>query len=78
MSGRLNACANNVYQALFPPPPSAWVPGYEGSCCTNKTLPRFRKELPNPTSDDIEVRICGDEGTETEVTPVEVIENYVQ
>ena len=50
----------------------------EGSCCTNKTLPWFHKELPNPTSDDIEVRICGDEGTETEGTPVELIEIYVQ
>ena len=50
----------------------------EGTCCTNKTLPWFIRELPNPTSDDIEVRICGDEGTDNEGTPVEQVEVYVQ
>ena len=31
----------------------------EGNCCNN-TLPWFIVELPKATSDDIEVRICGD------------------
>ena len=35
------------------------------------------RELPKPTSDDIEVRICGDEGTDNERTPVELVEVYV-
>ena len=51
---------------------------HEGTCCTSTSLPYFIRELPNPTSDDIEVRICGDEGTETEGTPVELVQIYVQ
>ena len=32
----------------------------EGECCSNgKSPPWFSVELPNPTTDDIEVRICG-------------------
>ena len=32
----------------------------------------------NPTSDDIEVRIMGSEGTDNEDTPIELLEIYVQ
>ena len=38
----------------------------EGTCCTNTdntAPPWFRMDLRNPTSDDIEVCICGDEDT---------------
>ena len=49
----------------------------EGTCCTDKTLPWLNRELPKPTSDDIEVRICGDEGTDNEGTSVELVEVYV-
>ena len=42
----------------------------EGECCSNgKSPPWFSVTLPNPTSDDIEVRICGDESTGNEDTP---------
>ena len=51
---------------------------HEGTYCTNKFLPWFSRELPNPTSDDIEVRICGDKGTDNEGSPVELVEIYVQ
>ena len=41
----------------------------EGECCSNgKSPPWFSVTLPNPTYDDIEVRICGDEGTRNEDT----------
>lgn len=50
----------------------------EGTCCTEKSPPWFAVELPNATTDDIEVRICGDEGTANEGTPIELIEIYVQ
>ena len=50
----------------------------EGSCCTTKSPPWFSVELSNPTTDDIEVRICGDESTENEDTPIELLEIYVQ
>ena len=53
---------------------------HEGTCCTAKSPPWFSVELPNPTNDDIdsEVRICGDEGTDNEDTPIELLEIYIQ
>ena len=50
-----------------------------GSCCNTSTasLQWFTRELPNPTGDEIEVRICGDENTYNEDTPVELVEIYV-
>ena len=50
----------------------------EGQCYSNGTSPPwFTVQLSNPTLDDIEVRICGDESTDNEDTPVELIEIYV-
>ena len=52
--------------------------GNEASCCNPPDLPWFCKELPEPTSDDLEVRICTDEGLANEDVPIEVIELYLQ
>ena len=41
------------------------------------TAPWFCKQLPQATTDDVEVRICGDEDTANEDTPVELIELYI-
>ena len=45
--------------------------------CTVNSPPWFCKELPQATTDDIEVRICRDENRE-EDTPVELIELYIR
>ena len=50
----------------------------EGTCCTDKSPPWFSVNLPSPTTDDVEVRICGDESTSNEDTPVALMELYVQ
>ena len=51
----------------------------EGECCSNgKSPPWFSVTLPKLTSDDIEVRICGDEGTHNEDTPIQLLEIYMQ
>ena len=50
----------------------------EGTCCTTKSPPWFSVELTNPTTDDIEIRICGSEGTDNEDTPIELLEVCVQ
>ena len=42
------------------------------------TAPWFCKLLPQATTDDIEVRICGNEPTSNEDTPVELIELYIR
>ena len=50
----------------------------EGQCCSGgKSPPWFKVDLTSPTSDDIEVRICGDESTSNEDTPINLLEIYV-
>ena len=49
-----------------------------GTCCTSNSPPWFNVQLPSSTTDDIEVRICGDEGTNNEDTPIRLLEIYVQ
>ena len=51
----------------------------EGTCCTGtNTPPWFSVDLSNPTSDDIEVRICHNQGSSDEDSPIELLELYVQ
>ena len=51
----------------------------EGQCCSNgRNPPWFSVALPNPTTDDIEVRICGTDTVTNEDTPVELLELYIQ
>ena len=47
------------------------------TCCTFNNPPWFCKDLPQPTTDDIELRLCGDEGWDQEDMPIEAIEMYV-
>ena len=50
----------------------------EGECCSNgKSPPWFSVELTNPTTDDIDVRICCAEGTYDDVA-IQLLEIYVQ
>ena len=42
------------------------------------TAPWFCKQLPQATTDDIEVRICRNEPTGDEDTPVELVELYIR
>lgn len=53
----------------------------EGTCCTGNNscyIPWFSVRLPQFTTSKIEVRICGDESTSNENTPIELLEIYVQ
>ena len=45
------------------------------TCCSFNNPPYFTKQLPNPTSDDIEARLCRYESDED--SPVELMELYV-
>ena len=51
-------------------------------CCEFNNPPWFCKQLPEPTTEDIEIRICGNVDSrnflEEEDTPVQLIEIYVQ
>ena len=51
----------------------------EGACCSNgKSPPWFSVELPNPTTDDIEVRICIAESTYADDVFIQLLELYIQ
>ena len=51
----------------------------EGRCCSDgRTPPWFSVQLTGTTTSDIEVRICGTEGTINEDTPIKLLELYVQ
>ena len=45
-------------------------------CCTNP--PWFYKQLPQPTTDGIEMRVCRNEHSSNEDTAVQAVEIYVQ
>ena len=52
--------------------------GRTSSCCTFNSPPWFNMQLSSPTTDDIEVRICGEEGNGNEDTPIQLMELYVK
>ena len=52
--------------------------GLERTCCDPPNLPWFCKELPQPTTDNLEVRICGDENLSNEDTPIDLVQLYIQ
>ena len=51
----------------------------EGECCSNgKSPPWFSVELPNPTTNDIEVRICIGQTSRADDVALELLEIYIQ
>ena len=50
--------------------------GPSSTCCSFNTPPYFTKQLPTPTTDDIEARICQKDSIDD--SPVELIQLYVQ
>ena len=52
--------------------------GGSSTCCSFNSPPWFCKDLGTVTTDDVEMRICGNENTSNEDTPVEIVELYVQ
>ncbi|XP_064388465.1 uncharacterized protein LOC135336541 [Halichondria panicea] len=51
--------------------------GGTSTCCEFNNPPWFCKQLPQPTTDDIELRLCSDQSIYDEETPIEIIEMYV-
>ena len=52
--------------------------GNEGTCCDPPNIPWFCKTFPNPISEDLEIRICTDEGLDNENVAIESFELYIQ
>ena len=73
--------SHNHWQFAFYPDDPLWDGrgcGPTSSCCSFNSPPWFCKELPQPTTDDIEVRVCTDQTTNDEDITIEAIELYVQ
>ena len=51
--------------------------GNVSTCCEFNNPSWFCKQLPQPTTDDIELRICSDQTTGDEDTPIEQVDIYV-
>ena len=52
--------------------------GPTSSCCTFNSPPWFDVTLSSPTTDDIEVRICENQGSNDIDTPIQLTELYVK
>ena len=50
----------------------------EGTCCAAPGLPWFHKKLGTTTTDYIELRVCSDQATGNEDTPISLYEIYVK
>ena len=48
------------------------------NCCTFNTPPWFYREISEPTTDAIEMRVCRDEPSSSEDVQIEVIDLFVQ
>ena len=52
--------------------------GATSTCCSFNTPPWFYKQLPQPTTDDIEMRVCKNEKASNEDIAIEMFEIYIQ
>ena len=73
--------AKELYQFIFYPDHPLWDGdgcGPTSTCCSFNSPPWFSKQLPSPTTDDIEMRLCVDSDITNEDVTVEKIELFVQ
>ena len=73
--------SENYFQFIFYGDNPLWDGagcGQYSTCCDWNSPPWFRKEISPPLSDDIEVRLCADEGRVSEGINFETLEIYVQ
>ena len=68
-----------IHNIFYPDDPLWDGQGCGGTsiCCEFNNPPWFCKQLPQPTTDDIELRICGDEDNSNEDTPIAIVDMYV-
>ena len=73
--------SRDEWQQIFYPDDPLWDGqgcGGTSTCCEFNNPPWFCKQLPQPATDDIELRICGSMRLPDEDTPFELVEIYVQ
>ena len=77
-SGHNSGPRESIITTFYPDDPLWDGDGCTASstCCSFNNPPYFTKQLPSPTTDDIEARLC--HASPDDTTPVELIELYVQ
>ena len=76
-----DTASDNTFQFRFYPYDPLWNgQGYGrlNTCCSFNNPPWFMKELPSPTQDDIEMRLCANQAHTDEDITFESIQLYVQ
>ena len=76
-TGTQNDAVNNLFYGDDPLWDGAGC-GPLNTCCTFNNPPWFYKKLPEPTTDDIEMRVCRSEARSNEDIAIEKINIYVQ
>ena len=72
--------SQNIWQLTFYPDNPLWDGagcGGTSTCCSFNNPPWFCKQLPQPTTDDIKLRLCADGPSTAEDIPLETIELHV-
>lgn len=69
---------NNVFYFTDPLWDGEQCYNRETPCCQVADLPWFTRTLDEDTTDDIELRVCGNEGTNNEDSPVLLYEIYIK
>ena len=77
-SGHNSGPTDSIYETFYPDDPLWDADGCTASstCCSFNNPPYFTKELPNPTNDSIEARLCHFYSERD--TPIEFMELYVK
>ena len=73
--------SSNRWQHIFYPDDPLWDGegcGPLSTCCSLNYPPWFSKQLPSPTTDDIEMRLCAGSSRADEDITFEQVELYVQ
>ncbi len=76
-TGSQNAAAQNVFYSTDPLWDGAGC-GSLSTCCSFNNPPWFFKQLPQPTTDDIEMRVCRDFYSYDEDIAIEIVDVYVR
>ena len=72
-----HTCCSNTLHPNDPLWDGQQCPGEEAPCCTHPNMPWFNKILSETTTEDIKLRVCADQPTTNEDTPLQVIELFV-
>ena len=73
-----NTAASGWQYKLYDTPLWSNITGNCNDCNSRYHIPYFCRKLPQATSDDLEIRVCGDEGVSNEDIWVEAVDLYIK